>query len=288
MSEAENLLSESILAFDSSDLKHMAVIGFLVFYFGLFLWVRKFVTRLGIRAFLTQAFLWGPIISIYFYYLYKAPLPIISFYGCTGYLTIFLTFVTYIFNRVAIVWGASGLIMILTRYVLYWFGLRGGLWSPLVRLTGWFYQPWVRLFPYCIGGMVDFGPIIGQAIHRRASFFFSKILWCPLPPGVLTYDEVDNTFTVHYQLLENFYQFLFLLVPKRRLSSVYVYLPLPENCPGFGTGYLLPIAANKALNSDSIRSYDIISEMSRHLVLTPERLDRYFLDVRFLSEGIYF
>ena len=259
------------------------MLAFFVLYLGMFLWVQKFVTRLGIRALLFQFFAWGPIAFLYFYFRISAPVPLISFFGSTGYFTIFLTFLTYIFNRVAILWGTMGVLSISSRYVLYWFGLYGGIWSPFVRISGWFYQPWVRIFPYCIGGMVDFGPIIGQQIHRRVAFYFSKILWCPLPPGILTYDEIDNKFTVHYQLFESFCSVFFDIVPKRRLADVNVYLPLPKNCPGYGTGYLLPMSANKIVGSDLIRSYDIISEMSRLKVLTSELLDRYFFDARFIN-----
>ena len=45
------------------------------------------------------------------------------------------------------------------------------------------------------------------------------------------YDEIDNKFTVHYQLFESFCSVFFDIVPKRRLADVNVYLPLPKNCP---------------------------------------------------------
>jgi len=238
--------------------------------------------RLGLKAMFTQLFTWVPIISLYIYYRNSALLPLISFNGRTGWVSIILTFSTYFLNRVAIIWGTSGLVMILTRYVLYWFGLRGGVWAPIANLTGWFYQPWVRLFPICVGGMVDFGPIFGQHIHRFVARYFGKVLWCSLPPGVLEYDEIENTFTVNYDLFERFCNVFFWLIPKRKVRDVYVFLPLPSNCPGYGTGYLLPISVNKGINLEIVKSYDIISEMSRMGLLTSERLDQYFLDLRVL------
>mgnify|MGYP001412968269 CR=1 FL=1 len=90
--------------------------------------------------------------------------------------------------------------------ILFWFGLSGGFWTPFVIGSGWFYQPWVRLLPYCIGGVVDFGPIIGMRVHRYASVFFRSTLWCPLPPGILNYDESNNTFSIDYKFLDMFYQ----------------------------------------------------------------------------------
>ena len=167
----------------------------------------------GVRRLFVTFLLSTPIIAIYFYYL-NAKYPIINFSGNTGYGTIFLTFLTYIFNRLAILWGLTGFIAILSRYILFWFGLSGGFWTPFVIGSGWFYQPWVRLLPYCIGGVVDFGPIIGMRVHRQASVFFRSTLWCPLPPGILNYDEPNNTFSIDYKFLDMFYQTFFRIIPK--------------------------------------------------------------------------
>ena len=71
-------------------------LSFFVLYLGIFLWVRKFVTRLGIRALLSQFLIWGPIAFLYLYFRISAPVPLISFFGSTGYFTIFLTFLTSI------------------------------------------------------------------------------------------------------------------------------------------------------------------------------------------------
>ena len=85
----------------------------------------------GVQRLFVTFLLSTPIIAIYFHYLY-AKYPIINFSGTTGYGTIFLTFLTYIFNRLAILWGLTGFIAILSRYILFWFGLSGGFWTPFV------------------------------------------------------------------------------------------------------------------------------------------------------------
>ena len=233
----------------------------------------------GVRRLFVTFLLSTPIIAIYFYYL-NAKYPIINFSGNTGYGTIFLTFLTYIFNRLAILWGLTGFIAILSRYILFWFGLSGGFWTPFVIGSGWFYQPWVRLLPYCIGGVVDFGPIIGMPVHRQASVFFRSTLWCPLPPGILNYDEPNNTFSIDYKFLDMFYQTFFRIIPKsfsQTKTLSYVYLPLPDNYPVFG-GYLLPLDNNSSGES-GLRSYDLISKLST-TSFTPEELNLYFVDIR--------
>jgi len=249
-----------------------------VYYVGLFSAVLKFVKRLGIRRFLTSLFTFGPILGLYLYHKHFAIHPIINFVG-TGYVSIFLTFLTYGLSRSFVIWGLAGVILITSRYLLFWFGVNGGFWSPLVRWSGWFYQPWVTIFPYCIGGVIDFGPVLGQYVHRRVSVYFRSILWCPVPPGVLTYDEIENKFELNYQLLEGFYNVLLNTIPYQ-FSAVtstpsYVYLPLPKNCNVPESGYLVPIS------TDSFRSYDLISEMSRFGILTPERLHEYFISIYF-------
>ena len=70
-----------------------------------------------------------------------------------------------------------------------------------------------QLKSYCIGGVVDFGPIIGMRVHRYASTFFRSTLWCPLPPGILNYNESNNTFSIDYKFLDMFYQTFFRIIP---------------------------------------------------------------------------
>ena len=89
---------------------------------------------------------------------------------------------------------------------MFWFGLGGGIWSPLVRFTALFYQPWIQIIPFAFGGIMDVGPIVGLQVHKRVATYFRYLLWCPLPSGILIYDEFENKFSINYQNfnVENF------------------------------------------------------------------------------------
>ena len=131
----------------------------------------KVVTKPADRAVFRNILFLGPPVFLYIHYMKIAPFPLIHFDGSTGYMSILLTIWTYVFCKIAILWGGWGYVLILSRFVVYWFGLRGGIWSPLIKWSGYVFQFWVRVFPIVMGGMFDIGPIIGMQIHQRATIF---------------------------------------------------------------------------------------------------------------------
>jgi hypothetical protein len=256
---------------------------FLVYLYILFTWyyANYDTKKIGRQALIVNCLILGPVILLHHYYLYRAPYPIINI-SDNDYVNTLLTLLTYVLNRIAVIWGSMGVIFILLRYFMFWFGLGGGVWSPFVQISAMFYQPWVSQFPYVVGGVMDLGPILGMWIHKRVSVYFRNLLWCPLPPGILTYDKIENKFLINYQLLENFYSVLFRIIPKslsKTTSFIYVYLPFPKNCEIFknGYGYLFPVRNNFFV--DGIKSYDILSQISRFDTLTSEYLQKYFIDL---------
>ena len=235
------------------------------------------------RSIVRNILIMGPIASIYIYYLKFAPFPLIHFNGSTGYLSILLTFSTYWLCRAGILWGSIGYVLILTRFIVYWFGLYGGIWSPLVRYSGYMFQFWVRLIPLVVGGMFDVGPVIGLQIHQRATVIFRRSLWCPLPPGILTYDESENTFDIHHQLLDNFYALLnYIIPPLKELTSIsmlnrnMVFLPFPENFTDYKSGYLIPFSGGWNISSLYNDFFWVINRVPSPY--TPEDLHFYFFD----------
>jgi hypothetical protein len=255
----------------------------LVYLYILFTWyyANYDTKKIGRQALIVNCLILGPVILLHHYYLYRAPYPIINI-SDNDYVNTLLTLLTYVLNRIAVIWGSMGVIFILLRYFMFWFGLGGGVWSPFVQISAMFYQPWVSQFPYVVGGVMDLGPILGMWIHKRVSVYFRNLLWCPLPPGILTYDKIENKFLINYQLLENFYSVLFRIIPKslsKTTSFIYVYLPFPKNCEIFknGYGYLFPVRNNFFV--DGIKSYDILSQISRFDTLTSEYLQKYFIDL---------
>ena len=123
--------------------------------------------RIAIKVFIRDYSLVFPILLIYIYHRYYTLKPIIIIPEVNGYINTVLTFLTYILCRACITWGLMGMIFIQLRYVMFWFGIGGGLWSPLVRISGTFYQPWVKFFPYCVGGVYDVGPLVGQYVSKH-------------------------------------------------------------------------------------------------------------------------
>ena len=256
---------------------------FLVYLYILLTWsyANYDTKKIGLQALIVNCLVLGPIVILHYYYLYRAPFPIINI-SDNYYVNTLLTLSTYAVSRTAIIWGSVGGALILLRYFMFWFGLGGGVWSPLVNLSGMFYQPWVTNFPFVVGGVMDLGPLLGMWVHKRVGNYFRSLLWCPLPPGILTYDEIENKFLINYQLLENFYSLLFYIVPRsmsKSTSFIYVYLPFPKNCEIFknGYGYLFPVRNNFFV--DGIKSYDILSQISRFDTLTSEYLQKYFIDL---------
>lgn len=262
----------------SAPISTVFLVGFLVPYFGLMFWVRNFVPRLGLQQGLINFLILGPIIGIYVYHRRVSLYPLIDIFD-NSYVNIVLTFLTYTVTRLAQIWGSLGVISILSRYTMFWFGLGGGIWSPLVRFTALFYQPWIQIIPFAFGGIMDVGPIVGLQVHKRVATYFRYLLWCPLPSGILIYDEFENKFSINYQHFENFCQIFFWFLPIPRstnLTSTYFYLPLPKNCDVFESGFTIPIKNNFV---SGFRNYDVISQLTQLSKMTPELLDRYFIDL---------
>jgi len=177
-----------------------------------------------------------------------APFPLIHFSGSTNFISIFLTLLTYIYCRIIILCGSLGLILMILRFLLFWLGLRGGIWSPVIRYSGYVYEFWTGLIPIFIGGMIDIGPLIGLQFYKRITVLFRKVLWCSYPPGILNYDETENKFNINNILLERFHYILryFMPYPNETHLLNKVFLPFPDNFTMHKSGYLLPFDPVKA------------------------------------------
>jgi hypothetical protein len=187
---------------------------------------RNITRKPGDRTIAILTMGWGPIAILHFHHLYKAQ-KLIIFQGSVNYLTLFLTVLTLIFCKIFVVYGAIAIPLISSRYFIFWMGLRGPVYRPLVRLATWFYDPWVRAFPYCMMGVVDFGPLLGMYFSKKINLVFRSIIWAPFFPGSANFNELTNSLTLNYGLLSKFYGLYYRLVP-RYLSRTDVTQPLQQ------------------------------------------------------------
>ena len=230
---------------------------------------QKFIKeRVGIKVFIQDYSIILPIFFLYVYHRFETFRPIILIPGWSTSISCFLTFLTYILCRAMILWGLAGFISVQSRYMMFWFGLGGGIWSPIIRVTGLFYQPWILVFPYCIGGVYDMGPLIGQWVYRRAQGFFRRLLWCPLPSGIVKWDESHNVFDINYGFYDNFISIYHALTPSisdyRMQKSAIAFLPCPPEFTSsqlnFEYGWFFPLINSK--NSDTY-SLEVLTEFVR-------------------------
>ena len=128
--------------------------------------------------------------------------------------------------------------------------------------------------------MFDLGPVIGLKVHQQAMSYFRRILWCPLPPGILMYDEIENRFSINSHLRENFCQILRFTIPDagpRSLTSFRVFLPFPENFlsdlpSSYHAGFLIPFSQKEIDLNLSNDFFYLIGKVPR--LYAPEDLHR--------------
>ena len=235
------------------------------------------------RAVLLRLMIFGPPLIMHIDRMHMANNHLIHWNGETGYWSIVLTFWTYSLCKIGIVWAGLGYILILSRYLLYWYGYYGGIWSPLVKYSGYAFQFWVRVFPFVMGGMFDIGPLLGVQIHKRAMNYFRNVIWCPYPPGIFNYDEIENKFNVNFQLLDNFDLVLRYFMPysltfaKDSLVNR-VYLPYPDNFTDYKCGFLFQYDSSPYRRAAK-DFFQILNTLPTDITIG--QLNKYFFDFNF-------
>jgi len=207
-------------------------------YFVMLCWVSyfsKIVKAPSNRAIIARIMIFGPIAYIWYYFNYKSDYPLITnFDGFTTEYTMFLTVLTITFQRTMICFGLLGYHSILARYLLQWFGLRGGIWTPFVQITGLYFQTWCRIWPVAYGGLVDMGPVIGLGVHKKISEYFDKdFLWLGFPTGILNVNSDTHTVdSLDSPLFKNSRYFYDLFISEDSINKlnlrVFYYIPFSE------------------------------------------------------------
>lgn len=165
-------------------------------------------------------------------------------------------------------WSVASLIALQARYLLNWFGARGGIMKLPIRLINLFWSFWIRLLPYSIGRL-DIGIIVGAA-------FYTKILdacrmWklnFLIPTEIFSWNENGvGKLTADVPKLIEFITYLESVIPKTENTTLYLlYHPVKTlDYPylfGRTQDILLLLTAPENLTSEKILLMTTIREAS--------------------------